>query len=82
LDSLSHYQAYIKTCEKSLCNIMFYFVISNTNLIHISLFHFIEVHSLDIFRALLAHLQEALHTTWANNAPKHVETVNLNKVKK
>jgi hypothetical protein len=37
------------------------FVISNTNLIHTSLFHFIEVHSLDMFRALLAHAQEALH---------------------
>jgi hypothetical protein len=31
------------------------------NLIHTSLFHFIEVHTLDMFRALLAHPQEALH---------------------
>jgi hypothetical protein len=39
------------------------FVISTTNLIQTPLFHFIEFQSLDMFRALLAHPQEALHKT-------------------
>jgi hypothetical protein len=59
--------------------------------------HFIKVQSLDMFRALIAHLQETLHECrfddlcevvdvgWSQGVerlyyPKHVETLNLNKV--
>jgi hypothetical protein len=37
------------------------YIINTTNLIHLLLSHFITVQTLDMFGALLAHLQETLH---------------------